>query len=86
MKVPTIKAARVVFNFLLVASFAMVSQNLSASDFYLRLGVGMDQESNAIFSDRNCLNLYPIALYGCGRGTGRISVPIRRRIRIVQES
>ncbi len=28
----------------------------------------MDQASDAIFSDRNCLTLYPYALYGCGQG------------------
>lgn len=39
-----------------------------AGDYYLRFGVAQDQPSNTVFSDRNCLNLSPSALYGCGTG------------------
>lgn len=62
------KIADVFAKLILVAFCVIVSQSISASNFYLRFGVGMDQASDAIFSDRNCLNLYPYALYGCGQG------------------
>lgn len=68
MNVTIFKTADRVVKCLLLASIVMVCQSILASDFYLRLGVGMDQASDAIFSDRNCLNLYPWALYGCGKG------------------
>jgi len=45
-----------------------VSLPVVAGDYYLRLGVAVDQPSDTVFSDRNCLNLYPSALYGCGTG------------------
>lgn len=68
MKVPIVKTTVVVVKFLLLVPLATFVQDISASDFYLRLGIGMDQASDAIFSDRNCLNLFPYALYGCGEG------------------
>ena len=68
MKLPIVKTTAIVVKFLLLVPLANCSQNISASDYYLRLGIGMDQASDAIFSDRNCLNLYPWALYGCGEG------------------
>ncbi len=39
-----------------------------AGDYYLRFGVSQDLANDTVFSDRNCLNLYPSALYGCGTG------------------
>lgn len=53
---------------LLVSSLTWTLQPISADDYYLRFGLGLDQSSAAIFSDRNCLNLFPWALYGCGEG------------------
>jgi len=45
-----------------------VSLPVLAGDYYLRLGVALDQPSDTVFSDRNCLHLFPSALYGCGTG------------------
>ena len=68
MRVCVHKTAGVIVKFLLLFPLSICSQDTSASDAYVRFGVGMDQASDAIFSDRNCLNLYPSALYGCGQG------------------
>lgn len=45
-----------------------VSFPMFAGDYYFRFGVALDQPNDTVFTDRNCLNLYPSALYGCGTG------------------
>jgi opacity protein-like surface antigen len=69
MFVSIFRAAGVLVKCVLLLFSAIVPQTISASDLYLRLGGGMDLTSDAAFSDRNCLNLYPSALYGCGKGS-----------------
>jgi hypothetical protein len=39
-----------------------------APGFYLRLGAGSDWPKANGFSDNNCSNLQPPALFGCGTG------------------
>ena len=46
----------------------LVSLPVLAGDYFVRFGVALDQASDTVFTDRNCLNLYPYALYGCGTG------------------
>lgn len=48
-----------------------VSFPVFAGDYYFRFGVALDQPSDTVFTDRNCLNLFPSALYGCGTGSDR---------------
>lgn len=48
--------------------FLLPSLPAFAGEYYLRLGVALDQANDTNFTDRNCLNLYPWALYGCGTG------------------
>lgn len=59
-----LRAARVVATICVL----YVSLPALAGDYYLRFGVALDQASDTVFTDRNCLNLYPYALYGCGTG------------------
>ena len=59
-----IKAVRIFATICLLC----VSLPALAGDYYLRIGVSQDQPSDTVFSDRNCLNLFPSALYGCGTG------------------
>lgn len=65
---PIFKTSYPIIKFSLLTSIALLIQPILADDLYLRFGVGLDQPSDAIFSDRNCLNLFPWALYGCGDG------------------
>ncbi|MCY3883520.1 MAG: hypothetical protein OXG24_01250 [Gammaproteobacteria bacterium] len=68
MSKPILKASFSAVKYLLITSIALTLQPVWADDYYLRLGLGLDRPSDAIFSDRNCLNLFPWALYGCGEG------------------
>ena len=46
----------------------MASGAAAAGDFYLRAAIGVDRPAETAFTDRDCANTSPAALYGCGRG------------------
>ena len=53
---------------LAAASMLMASGGAAAGDFYLRAAIGVDRPAETAFTDRDCANKSPAALYGCGRG------------------
>ena len=49
----------------------VVSLSSVAADtggFYVRAGLGVDRTEETVFSDQDCSNVSPAALYGCGTG------------------
>ena len=51
------------------AILAVLSANCaSASDFYVRGGIGVDRLADGTFTDLDCASKSPDALYGCGPG------------------
>ena len=52
----------------LAAAMCLVSGAVTAGDYYLRSGIGLDRAGNTAFTDVDCAAAAPAALYGCGTG------------------
>ena len=62
---------------LIAAGVSVVSGSVTASDFYLRGGIGLERAADTTFTDLDCSSSSPAALYGCGRGSD--GAPYRSR-------
>ena len=52
----------------LATAMCLASGGAVAEDYYLRGGIGLDRPGDTAFTDTDCSNTSPTALYGCGTG------------------